>query len=59
MDEPIVDRRVADIAARFRRLGMRMPDALIAATGMVHQLTLLSRDVRDFRRVTGLRVRSA
>jgi predicted nucleic acid-binding protein len=38
---------------------MRMPDALIAATGMVHQLTLLSRDVRDFRRVTGLRVRSA
>jgi predicted nucleic acid-binding protein len=34
-----------------------LPDALIAATGLVHQLTLLTRNVADFRRVPGLRLR--
>jgi predicted nucleic acid-binding protein len=35
-----------------------MPDALIAATGIVHQLTLLTRNVADFRKAPGLRVRA-
>jgi predicted nucleic acid-binding protein len=30
-----------------------MPDALIAATGLVHQLTVLTRNVADFRRAPG------
>jgi predicted nucleic acid-binding protein len=58
MDELVVDRRVADRAGLLRRLGLRMPDALIAATALVHQLTLLTRNVADFRRAPGLRVRS-
>jgi predicted nucleic acid-binding protein len=59
MDELVVDRRVADRAGEIRRLGVRMPDALIAATALVHQLTLVTRNVGDFRRIPGLRVRSS
>jgi predicted nucleic acid-binding protein len=58
MDEIIVDRRVADKAGELRRAGLRMADALIAATAAVHQLTLLTRNVTDFRKAPGLRVRS-
>lgn len=58
MDELVVDRRVAERAGSLRRLGLRMPDALIGATALVHQLTLLTRNVDDFRRAPGLRVRS-
>lgn len=58
MDEFVVDRRIADRAGELRRLGLRMPDALIAATALVHQLTLLTRNTPDFRRVSGLRLRS-
>lgn len=58
MDELAVDRRIADRAGEIRRLGLRMPDALIAATGLVHQLTLLTRNVADFRKAPGLRVRA-
>jgi predicted nucleic acid-binding protein len=58
MDELVVDRRVAERAGQLRRAGLRMPDALIAATGIVHQLTLLTRNVADFRKAPGLRVRA-
>lgn len=58
MDELVVDRRVAERASTLRRIGLRMPDALIGATALVHQLTLLTRNVEDFRRAPGLRVRS-
>lgn len=58
MEELVVDRRVAERAGIMRRFGLRMPDALIAATALVHQLTLLTRNVEDFRRAPGLRVRS-
>lgn len=56
MDELVVDRRVAEKAGELRRIGLKMPDALIAATGLVHQLTLLTRNTADFRRVPGLRL---
>ena len=57
MDEVIIDRRVADRAGELRRRGLKMPDALIAATGLVHHLTLLTNNKVDFRRVPGLRIR--
>jgi predicted nucleic acid-binding protein len=56
MDELVVDRRVADRAGLLRRSGLRMPDALIAATALVHDLPLLTRNRRDFRRADGLRL---
>ncbi len=58
MDEIVVDRRVAERAGVLRRFGLRMPDALIGATASLHQLTLLTRNVADFRKAPGLRVRS-
>lgn len=57
MDELIVDRRVAEKAGALRRIGLKLPDALIAATGLVHNLTLVTRNTADFRRVPGLRLR--
>lgn len=35
----------------------KLPDALIAATAMVHSLTLHTKNVRDFKPVQGLRLR--
>jgi len=52
-----VDRGVAERAGRIRReAGVRTPDALIAATALEHRLTLVTRNVRDFERVPGLRI---
>jgi predicted nucleic acid-binding protein len=60
MDELPVDRRVAERAGRLRRdvPAVRMPDALVAATALVHSLALHTRNVGDYRRVPGLRVHS-
>jgi hypothetical protein len=58
MAELPVDRRVADRAGQLRRElpALRLPDALIAGTALVHGLALASRNQRDFRRVPGLRL---
>ncbi|HXT51585.1 MAG TPA: PIN domain-containing protein [Thermoanaerobaculia bacterium] len=54
-----VDREVAEQAGRIRReSGLRLPDALIAATAVVHGLVLATRNRRDFDRVRGLRLRA-
>lgn len=58
MDEIVVDRRIAERAAALRRHGLRMPDALIGATAIVHNVTLLTRNTAHFRKAPGLRVRS-
>lgn len=56
-EELPVDRTVAERAGRLRRTGsIRTPDALIAATALVHGLTLVTRNLRDFEGVRGLRV---
>lgn len=53
-----VDRSVAELAGRLRReTGTRTPDALIAATAMDRELTLVTRNLLDFERVPGLAVR--
>jgi predicted nucleic acid-binding protein len=52
-----VDRSVAERAGRLRReTGVRTPDVLIAATALVHGVALMTRNVRDFERVPGLRL---
>lgn len=54
-----VDREVAERAGRIRReSGLRLPDALVAATAVVHGLALATRNRRDFDRVRGLRLRA-
>jgi toxin FitB len=54
-----VDRAVAERAGRVRReAGIRLPDALVAATALEHGLDVATRNVRDFQRVRGLRLRS-
>lgn len=56
--EITVDRAVSEAAGRIRReTGIRTPDALIAGTALVHKLTLVTRNRRDFERVPRLRLR--
>lgn len=54
-----VDRAVAERAGRIRReTGIRLPDALIAATALEHGLTLATSNQADFESIRGLRLRS-
>ncbi|HEU4320606.1 MAG TPA: PIN domain-containing protein [Acidimicrobiia bacterium] len=53
-----VGREIAERAGRLRReSGIRLPDALIAATALEHKLSLFTRNRSDFEGVRGLRVR--
>ncbi len=53
-----VDRTVAERAGRIRReSGIRLPDALIAATAIEHKLGLVTRNRSDFEPVRSLRLR--
>ena len=58
MDEIPADRRIADRAGLLRRTvaGLKMPDALIAATALVHSVAVHTNNTRDFRAVPGLRL---
>jgi predicted nucleic acid-binding protein len=40
-----------------REFGLRLPDALIAATALEHGLSLSTRNIKDFTRVRGLKIR--
>lgn len=60
MTEYPIDKLVAEQAGRIRAdTGVRLPDALIAATALVHGLTLDTRNLRDFKRVPNLRLRGS
>jgi len=54
-----VDRAIAERAGRVRReTGIRLPDALIAASALERKLEVATRNVRDFGLVRGLRLRT-
>jgi predicted nucleic acid-binding protein len=54
-----VDRAVAERAGRIvREFGTRLPDALVAATALEHQLALSTRNCKDFEPIRGLRLRN-
>lgn len=59
MEELPIDRRVAERAGLLRREipALRLPDALIAASALVHSLALHTKNRRDFRRIAALRLR--
>ena len=50
IDENIVDKTI-DLRKTKK---MKLPDAIIAATALVHNLTLLSRNISDFKNINGL-----
>lgn len=53
------DEEIAVEAIRVRRdHRLKLPDALIAATAIVHDLELISGNFHDFERVTGLKFRN-
>lgn len=53
-----VDRAIAERAGSLRRrIGIPMPDALIAATALLHSCILVTRNVRDFKGVAELPLR--
>ena len=54
-----VDRAVAERAGRIRReSGVRLPDALIAATALVNGLSLVTRNRSDFDNIRQLRLKN-
>jgi hypothetical protein len=54
-----VARMIAERAGRIRReSGIRLPDALIAATAIEHKLSLFTRNRSVFENVRGLRIRN-
>jgi predicted nucleic acid-binding protein len=59
LKEVSVNRAIAEKAGHIRRTtGIPVPDALIAATALEHEMALLTRNRRHFERVTGLTLHS-
>lgn len=52
LDEPII---LETISIR-KQYKTKLPDAIIAATALVNNLTLLTRNLSDFKKITGLEV---
>ncbi len=54
LDEAIVERAIELRRTRMMKLG----DAIIAATALIHNLELVTRNIDDFKHVEGLKVRN-
>ncbi len=53
-----VGRAVAELGGSIKRIaGLQLPDALIAATALLNEYDLVTRNRRHFERVPGLRLR--
>ena len=50
LDEEIVEQTIA--ICKSKRI--KLPDAIIAATALVHELTLITRNTADFKNIEGL-----
>lgn len=58
MIELTLDRSTAERAGRLRRRHViRLPDALIAATALEHRMALMTRNLRHYEPIKGLRIR--
>jgi tRNA(fMet)-specific endonuclease VapC len=57
LTDPIVE-RFAEVRAHLRRRGDLIPDfdLLVGATALVHDLTVLTSNLRDFRRIPELKL---
>jgi toxin FitB len=54
-----VDRAIAERAGRIvRELGVRLPDALVAATALEHGLSIATRNRKHFEPIRGVRLRA-
>lgn len=52
-----VDAQIADVAARIRRmLHLKLGDSIIAATALLMNAALVTRNVRDFKKVSLLEI---
>lgn len=51
--EHAIKQKTAELRKSYR---IKLPDAIIAATALVHDLTLLSRNVQDFDKIEGLKL---
>lgn len=49
--EQVIKLKTAEIRKTHR---IKLPDAIIAATALVYELTLVTRNVEDFKNITGL-----
>lgn len=49
--EQVIKLKTAEIHKTYR---IKLPDAIIAATALVYELTLVTRNVEDFKNITGL-----
>ena len=52
LDEPITQKTI-ELRRAYK---IKLPDAIIAATALVHELVLVTRNTKDFRRIEGLEV---
>lgn len=52
LDEPVILQAI-DLRKAYK---IKLPDAIIAATALIHDLTLLTRNVGDFNKIEGLQV---
>ncbi|WP_375443515.1 type II toxin-antitoxin system VapC family toxin [uncultured Fibrella sp.] len=55
LSEPVI---LQTVKLRRHYRGLKLPDAIIAATAIVHDFTLLSTNDSDFTKITGLKYRS-
>lgn len=52
LDEPVIQQTIA----LRQQQRIKLPDAIIAATALAHNLPLLTRNVGDFQRIAGLTI---
>lgn len=52
-----VDNPLVQTAAELRRgIGLELPDAIIAATALTTDATLITRNIKDFQKIKGLKI---